>query len=276
MSDSDNTARIKNRTNDGAYFIYHTPDWLDVCADLSAQEGWPEVERLLGEKRFTVKDTDITYRLLNHWSEAGLLDDSRENDSGWRKLSVKDIVWLRLLRDLREFGMSLDALRNTYNSLQPHISPEFEAALALCFRKPSTPVFVVVFSNGIADVATLHSLRATDYMVGYEVPYVRINLNALCGEILGTSNLMPPREMWLSLADQERQLVLSSREQDIDELRVSLKSGDIQDIEKTSKLQNVEKISDLMNDIDYGEIKLKFESGKIRAAQKTKRKRVKK
>ena len=35
-----------------------------------------EVRRVLQEKRFTIKDSEASYRLMNHWTELGLVEDS--------------------------------------------------------------------------------------------------------------------------------------------------------------------------------------------------------
>src|SRR5207244_8824468 len=87
------------------------------------EELWHEMNRKnlrhqVNEKQFTVKDGDVTYRVINHWTAQGLLDDGREdNSSDWRKFSLKDLLWLRVLRELRRFGLSLEMLRTAYNSL---------------------------------------------------------------------------------------------------------------------------------------------------------------
>lgn len=266
----------KNRTNDGVFFIFHAPDMDDVYFELSSHPQWGEVETLLNDKRYTVKDTDTSYRSINHWTEEGLLDDDRSEGTGWRKLSFKELIWLRVLHDLRQFGLSLEKLRETFKTLRPAHSIEFETGLALCFQKPSTPVFVVVFDDGSAEVATLRSLRVTDYMVGYDLPYIRINLNALCCQVLGSDKLMPPRLPPLELLDKEREVFKLLHEGGADEVRLRLKDGAVSEIESVKKHEGAQRIADLMQDINYGEITVKIERGKPVHTTTVKKKRTKK
>ncbi len=266
----------KNRNNDGAFFIFHAPDMDEVYLELSSHPQWGEVETLLNDKRYTVKDTDASYRSINHWTEEGLLDDARSEGTGWRKLSFKELIWLRVLHDLRQFGLSLEKLRETFKTLRPARSIEFETGLALCFQKPSTPVFVIVFDDGAAEIATLRSLRVTDYMIGYDLPYIRINLNTLCCQVLGSSRLMPPRSPPTELLDEEREVFKLLREGGVDEVRLHLRGGTVSEIESVKKHEGAQRIADLMQDIRYGEVKVMVENGKPVHATAIKKKRIKK
>jgi DNA-binding transcriptional MerR regulator len=269
-------ASKKNYTHDGAFFIIHAPSMDDIYLSLSDQNQWAEVERLMNERRYTIKDTDATYRAINHWTEQGLLDDDRADNSGWRKLSSKDVVWLRILGELRKFGLPLEKLRETHKSLSPSTSIEFEAALALCFQKPATPVFVVVFDDGYAEVATLRSLRITEYMVGYELPYIRINMNALCCQMLGNASLMPPLKMPIELVGSEQEIVEALRGADNSEVRFLVNKGDIEEIQQVKKLEGLQHIATLMQKISHGEVTVKIENGRPVHTTTIKKKRTKK
>lgn len=265
----------KNRTNDGVFFIHHTPDLEDVLIDLSSKPGWKQICAMLDQKRYTVKDTELTYRIINHWMSEGLLEDDREQTAGWRKLSFKDIIWLRVLQDLRKFGLPLEKLRVSYKTLGPS-SLWFEVGLALCLQKRAVPVFVVVLDDGTAEVATLHSLRITDYMVGYDHPYIRVNLNTLCAEFFNSNKLMPPRVPAVELLDQERRIINSVRDQQLSEVKLHLKNGEIERLETTERFTELQNISNLMGDIGYGEITVQVENGKTVSVKKTKKTKTKK
>ena len=62
---------------------------------------------------------EITSRKLNDWDEKGLLAKHRQNKSGWRLFSIADVVRLRIIQDLKTYGMS-----NT--QIQKSISDIFE------------------------------------------------------------------------------------------------------------------------------------------------------
>ena len=267
--------RKKNRTNDGVFFIYHAPDLDEVYFDLSSHPGWERIEGLLNNKRYTVKDTDLSYRTINHWMAEGLLDDDRQHDAGWRKLSFKDLLWVRILQELRKFGFPLEKLREVHKTLNPS-SLAFETGIALCLRTPPIPVFIAVFDDGTAEVATLTSLRVTDYLVGYEHPYIRINLNTLCCEILGTDKLMPARTDAIDLMSEEHDVISALRDKQADEVKVILKDGSINRVEKTKSFKGNQHLADLLNDLNFGEMTVNVENGKPVSTKITKKTKTKK
>lgn len=266
----------RDRHQDGSFFIFHTPSWEKVHADFAAHSQWSEVQKSLNEKRYTVKDTDVTYRTINSWSEEGLFHDARENNSGWRKLSFKDVAWLRILRILREYGLPLEKLKASYQTLIPAYSVDFEAGLALCFQNPSTPVFVIVFHDGTTEIATLHSLHATDFLVGYDLPYIRINLNTICCDLIGNDSLMPPRTLALELLEEERDALYALRKSGADEIQLRMKEGQIEEIKSVKVHKGAERIAEIIQDMNFGEITVSVQNGKPAHTKTTHKKRTKK
>jgi DNA-binding transcriptional MerR regulator len=71
----------------------------------------PQLFKQLMEKKFNAKifENQITYRTINYWDEKGyLLFERDENDKDWRKLSFTDYIWIRMLDDLRQMGVSVE------------------------------------------------------------------------------------------------------------------------------------------------------------------------
>lgn len=186
----------QNRLDKGQFFIFHTVDMQEAHAIASANSKWDELVAFINEPRYTVKAATASYRTINHWSEQGLLEDRREStESGWRKLSFKDVLWLRVLSELRAFGLPLTALKKTFDDLfyirGKRSDKKLELAIALCQPPKPQPVFLVVFQDGMAEIASLVDLRATDELVGYQHPYIRLNLNTLLCEAFDTKEFMP-------------------------------------------------------------------------------------
>ena len=92
----------------------------------------PEKFSALFEERFKLSDLNITARVLLHWKEKGLLPDkndsfsSHENeiregskDDKWKsnRFNFFELVYLFILQDLREFGLSLEKLKNVKRAL---------------------------------------------------------------------------------------------------------------------------------------------------------------
>lgn len=266
----------QNRTNDGSFFILHSPDVHEVYLDLSSRPQWKQIEELLNEKKLTVKDTDVSYRTINHWMSEKLLEDDRQRASGWRKLSLKDILWVTILRELRAFGLPLEKLRRTHETLMPSSSLWFEVGMALCLQTPAIPVFLVVFNDGSAEIATLRSLRVTDYAVGYDHPSIRINLNALCCEIFKNNRMMPPHAFSEAVFEAEREIILAAIGNKPDEAHLRFEGGVIKDITTIKKHDGKQKLVDLMRDIQFGEMTVKMEAGKPVVTTVTKKKKANK
>lgn len=55
-------------------------------------------------KIFRVSDSSVTYRQINNLEENGLFRSGRSDDTKWRKLSFKEVLYLDLVRELRKFG----------------------------------------------------------------------------------------------------------------------------------------------------------------------------
>src|SRR5579864_4420048 len=72
----------------------------------------------LHEKRYKPQHSQLSYRVLNDWTEKNLVEDDRGSDSqGWRTFSITDLLWIKALMTLRGFGLSHGLLSETKRSL---------------------------------------------------------------------------------------------------------------------------------------------------------------
>ena len=79
--------------------------------DYLSNDGHKELHVLIRAKKYTVRDTDVSHRVICHWGEKGILPAGfGDIGDGWRKFSLIEIVWLQVVKKLREFGFSLDCL----------------------------------------------------------------------------------------------------------------------------------------------------------------------
>ena len=86
----------------------------------------PDQELLLAlqEKQFTLKDIpEISYRTINHWDSKGFLISNREDKATWRKFSLAEVIWLKMLNDLRRMGVSIecviDVIKHEFGTVYP-------------------------------------------------------------------------------------------------------------------------------------------------------------
>jgi len=75
--------------------------------------------------------TGVSLDTLRYYEKEGLLQDVERADSGHRRYSEDDVLWIEVLRCLRDTGMTIDQLR-TYCDLGQqgdHTAPERQRIL---------------------------------------------------------------------------------------------------------------------------------------------------
>lgn len=60
---------------------------------------------------------EITSRKLNDWDVKGLLVQHIQNNSGWRLFSLADVIRLRIIQDLKTYGMSNIQIQKALNDI---------------------------------------------------------------------------------------------------------------------------------------------------------------
>lgn len=70
-----------------------------------------QLQKQFNEKKYTVKDSTLSYRQINSLGASAMLQDERENDRGWRKFSFKDLVYLYTILECRKYGIINEKLQ---------------------------------------------------------------------------------------------------------------------------------------------------------------------
>lgn len=73
----------------------------------------------------------ITYRQLDYWARTGLITPSLQNASGsgtQRVYSFTDLVQLKMIRRLKDAGMSLPKIRSAMDTLRTHLGDDHNLA----------------------------------------------------------------------------------------------------------------------------------------------------
>lgn len=70
---------------------------------------------ILKSKVFSIKDTGLTYRTVNNWSETGLLSHLRESEGKWHKLTIIELIEVYIYKELKELGFSIEKLKKIKN-----------------------------------------------------------------------------------------------------------------------------------------------------------------
>ncbi len=90
--------------------------WVQELDDnFMSQRGTLKVKQaraLLNKRMFRVADTFLTYRQINFLDADGLLEENRKEKNNWRKFSIKELVYLSLIKELRFYGVANKQLKD--------------------------------------------------------------------------------------------------------------------------------------------------------------------
>lgn len=217
---------------------------------------------VLTEKKFTIKDTDTTYRVINHWSKLGLFDDARPDDKkGWRKFSIVDLTWLQILNELRKFGLSLEKIKIGYTAIKEteHI---LECGISLCFLKKG--INLIVFSDGHIEVVPREAVTKSESLGSFkETSYLVVSLNNCLNSLFPNKNFSPQLNMF-ELSKNEIEVLSDLRFGGYEEISVQMRNGDIHRVDTKSKdVGEIGKLSDILNVVKDGDFTIKKQDGKI-------------
>ena len=267
------------------HFAEYAPWFVDVFDDLAYAQQGEQARVFINTPRYTVKDSNATYRVINTWAAQGLLPERREENTSWRKLSLKDLIWLEILKELREFGLPLEKARKAYQCLvvsekgleRPHL----EVALGLAIRTTPLAVFVVVFQDGSADIATNECIDFTDHVHGYQ-SFLRLNVNQLLRRVFPQTPIikaaacripLQPNDMVLDVA--EREIIGAVREEENEQIHIRKKSGVIDAYETISNIPKPQAFQ-ILQEMRFGEVAIQNENGVPVHARVTRKIKVKK
>ncbi len=98
--------------------------------------------KFLENKEFSVGSTVLTYREASYINK-NLLDDVRVNKSEWRKFSLKEIIYLTIIKDLRKFGTRDKQLINIKKAFFDKENEVFSnIAILLTFQKMRIDIII--------------------------------------------------------------------------------------------------------------------------------------
>ncbi len=62
------------------------------------------------KKLFSSKDTNLSFRTINHYLDLGLLN-KKIGGGVWLRVSGIDLIWIKVIIHLREFGVNLNKIQ---------------------------------------------------------------------------------------------------------------------------------------------------------------------
>lgn len=249
------------------------------------QDNTLEATSLLEQQDFTVKDTELSYRVLNHWSEVGLIQDRREEASAWRKLTIKDLLWIKILTKLREYGLSIEKLLKVRAAIFTHNDPEQTLEFAISGCVAYVPMFLIVWPDGDAEIESAFWLKGMETTLNYP-DYLRINLNMLWYELTGDEaepyfdRIKSEWHEWKNPTQRNKaeahvlELMRDTQYHKIQVTRNAERDG--YQIDASRVVEGAVSISKALHDLQFGEMFIKVANGRPYLTTLTKKRKLKK
>jgi len=245
---------------------------------LAEYEGSEIAKKFLNEKRYFLKATNTSYRIINHYTKIGLVNDNRKKQTKWRKLSVIDLIWIQIISQLRKFGLSLDKIKATKQSLfyslaKPRTkTPQLELYISYCLLRQ--PCLLVVFKDGFCELALLEEYKQTIDLFSPLDSHIIINLNSIIQNIFSKKDLSPIYNISVELNNQELNLLLLIRNGNYQNIKIKFKDKKINLLELTKDKKIEKRIIDILKESKYQNIQITTANGKIIKLKQTIKKKA--
>lgn len=228
------------------------------------------IKHWLNEKKYTSKDNEISYRIINHWASLGLIKSGASGANGWHKFSLLDLLWVLVLSELRKYGMPLDRLKEVqkylFNSPLPPYNPEPAFAYYTFLAFNNNPVFLIVFENGFVTTTGGNETLETQWKISNSLEkysYITINLNGLLNKLLKHTEEKPIFAMVSDLDKSEKSIVEALRQGKFEKVTITFRDKKPLLLEGTEILPNSSNIEKILKEYGYENIEFKTEEGKI-------------
>ena len=250
---------------------WYKPELAEFLKD---KQKFEEMYQLLAHPRYRISDLNETYRTINYWDEQGLLLGKREVADTWRKFSMLDFIWIRVLQDLKEFGVEsekISILKKSLFSVQDKEGRYIEFAFWIYKALYHQDTFLIVLPDGQGAIAILEDIKKEQEAspnLGWN--FITIDFRYITLRVLRPEPLKKGEkkvEFNRKLDEKEIELLNALSAEDVETVTAHLKKGKIDRIEWKTVEQNPERLFEMLRKkIDESPnqtITLKRQDGKV-------------
>jgi DNA-binding transcriptional MerR regulator len=243
------------------YTEYFT-NWLRAYIKTKEAKG---ISLFFNEKNKKLDRTKISYRKINHWQDEGLIDFEKEGNE-WLKFSLMDALWLYIIDELRDWGISLEKIKKTKSSLsrfqketgRPMPVLEYCAFIGIIEKIPLT---LIVFSDGSCAPITYEEYKLN--MINGIPDHMCIRLNNILQKFFPGENLSPEFLVDFHLEQNELVLLDYLRSSNCEHITIHYKGGKMERLESLERVDNKKRISEILKENKYQNIEMIQKDGKI-------------
>jgi DNA-binding transcriptional MerR regulator len=248
--------KSENKIRDAALNSYKNDAFDNGFYQYFKERKGSHISKILNSTERKITFKDITYKMLNDWERAGLIDNKREGNE-WRRFSIIDAVWLKIIKELRSFGMSLKQIKIAKTSLEFQQNKcgvampllEFYTAFAIGNKMP---VLILVFNDGVSIPANYTQYKVTRDFLGLE-NHIQLSLNNIIQGFFPEVDLKEIIKTEIPIELDEMELLAFIRVGEYEKVEIKLDKNKIKLIEGT-KREIGEKVFEVLKSKNYEEI----------------------
>jgi|TARA_B110000977_G_C11029567_1_gene474659 DNA-binding transcriptional MerR regulator len=273
-----------NRNN-----TFHASDWFDMNFLVEFLNSDLKIIREFNEQKYTIGEENISSRVLNHWYEMGLITDDRVDKKSWKKFSASELVWIRIIIKLRNFGLDLKRIKQVkeqihYYSKKDIVSKcpllDFYMLVAI---SSTIPIKFIVFESGQAEIVRQVDIEIASQFQFIEEDYISIDINRLLNKMFTKKNIRADyfdfakseKETDHSKTDIEQEIFNSLYLEEVKSFSVNItKDGNFL-VKKERFTTSKKEMDSMLNKLDYAEGST-VKKGKIKYHKIEEQKRIKK
>jgi DNA-binding transcriptional MerR regulator len=173
----------------------------------------------------------LSYRQINEWDQKGVLPETRSDDSGWRKFSIREIFAIMVCSELRrQFGVPVESLRSVRSFMLQEGADHLTAAIRIMCRGIAVVLMTDLKETFVmdSDLEIEDLLRLGEFRHDGSQGYLLVKLNPLVNRLLACRK-EPVRpsmhdEVYRAVRNARGELGIRSQEE-FEVLRL-LRSGD--------------------------------------------------
>jgi hypothetical protein len=249
--------------------IFSASDWFDENFFGDFLTSQSESKRRLNEQIHKIGDEKLSSRVLNHWYEAGILDDDRPNGKGWKKFSISELIWIQIVIKLRGFGLDLVRIKKVKQEINLyHSSENISKCPLLDFyiilsTITSSPIKFIVFESGEATVTRQIDIDIANASGLLQEDFISIDMNKLVSKFHIGKNI---KTDYLGYSDIpkspiQKKIEESLRVEDIQSVTIRVKDNDYV-VDEEFFTKDKLKAKALMNMLQFGSLTEKKSAGK--------------
>jgi hypothetical protein len=268
--------------------------WLHIGENLEmnylATNDEHKLVDFINKKLFRVADTPLSYRQVNSLDNDQLLGEERKDSKGWREFSVKEMVYINIVDELKKYGVEHKKLNTLWSAFFAEPTPPKdrkstppkvnryvgETSIGIVFSQ--VEIILVFEPNGDVAFFDPGNYAAHDSLMN-ALPnvYIKVHLNKVVNDVLGLLKKKPFPITWssseeyikssvLGVSDQEEKLLEIIRNKDYRSLKIRKSSGATFTI--NAERSNSEDVSDsdllkIIKERNFQDISIKKRDGKM-------------